>query len=115
MYDLNVSITWDPPDEINGELSGYTVTVFRTDNSTDIIFSVENVTETNISRTIRVLFYTNYTVSVTAVTGGGELEGEAEEIVFLSPEAGKTAWSYRAVHKSPTYMYMYIRTCMYNT
>ena len=87
MLTLDIAISWDPPTQPNGEITGYNVTVYRTDNTSDIVYSNTMVTDTMISPQVEVLPFTDYTVSVSASTSAGE--GEATEVTIESPEAGE--------------------------
>ena len=87
MHTLEISISWDPPTQPNGEITGYTVAVYRTDNTSDIVYNNTMVTDTTVSPSVMVLPFTDYTVSVSASTSAGE--GEATEVTIESPEAGK--------------------------
>ena len=86
MHTLEISISWDPPTQPNGEIAGYTVIVYRTDNTSDIVYNNTMVTDTTVSPQVMVFPFTDYTVSVSASTSAGE--GEATEVTIESPEAG---------------------------
>ena len=70
----------------NGVIQTYRVTVYRTDDSSDIIFYDSTVTDISVMPSVMVLPFTNYTVTVAASTSAGE--GEGETFIVESPEAG---------------------------
>ena len=87
MYTLDIDIDWIEPMYPNGDITGYDVTVYQTDNSTDVVYD-DNVADPNVTAmSVMVLPFTYYTVSVTASTSAGQ--GEESLFIDKSPEAGK--------------------------
>lgn len=86
LYSITINITWSPPSVFNGELLHYNYCVMQ--QSDDAVTIAMRTTETFVSTTVRVIPYTNYVVSVSAVTGGGE--GMKGSTSITSPEAGMT-------------------------
>ena len=99
IHTVEISISWSPPTQPNGEITGYNVTVYRTDNTSDIVYNNTMVTDTTVSPQVMVFPFTDYTVSVSASTSAGE--GEATEITIESPEAGKHFFLLPALPSSP--------------
>ena len=87
MHTVDIVISWIRPTQPNGEITGYNVTVYRTSNISDSVYSNTTVTETMISPSVMVLPFTDYNVSVSASTSAGE--GGATEVTVESPEAGR--------------------------
>ena len=85
MYTLNIDISWIEPINPNGVITAYNVTVYQTDDSSDVVFS-DAVTDLAVTESVMVLPYTNYTVAVAASTSAGQ--GDETTIIILSPEAG---------------------------
>ena len=98
MLTLDVVISWDEPAERNGVITAYSVTVFKTGNSSDEVYSNDSIHVTDLSESVMVLPFTNYTVSVAASTSAGQ--GEESTYTIISPEAGM-----------PNIVFQY-RTCM---
>ena len=86
MYDLTLEVEWDEPTYPNGIIVSYNVTVFRTANSSDAVFSDESLMVTSATPSVMVLPFTNYTVSVAASTSAGQ--GDENSVTVESPEAG---------------------------
>ena len=86
MYDLTLEVEWDEPTYPNGIIVSYNVTVFRTANSSDAVFSDESLMVTSATPSVMVLPFTNYTVSVAASTSAGQ--GDENSVTIESPEAG---------------------------
>ena len=86
MYTLDVDITWDDPTNPNGVITSYEVTVSRTNDSNDIVYTNTTLKVTSVTTSMMVLPFTNYTVTVAASTSAGQ--GEAVTIIIESPEAG---------------------------
>ena len=86
MLNLNIDIAWIEPINPNGVITAYNVTVYQTDNSSDVVFSNAAVTDLAVTESVMVLPYTNYTVTVAASTSAGQ--GDETTIIILSPEAG---------------------------
>ena len=89
MHTLDMNIMWDEPVNPNGDITSYEVTVAQTDNPSDVVYTNDSLTVTNVTQSVMVLPFTNYTVTVTASTSAGQ--GDPESVVELSPEAGKEA------------------------
>ena len=100
MYTLDMNITWDEPANPNGVITSYEVTISRTNDSTDIVYT-NTTTVTSVTPSVTVLPFTNYTVTVAASTTEGQ--GESISVIELSPEAGRECCS---IH-----FYMYF-TCI---
>ena len=79
---VNIDITWSEPTVPNGVITTYEVTV----NEGDTAIEVYNLLVPNVTESVMVLPYTNYTVSVAASTSAGQ--GDPQNIIVLSPEAG---------------------------
>ena len=87
MHTLDIITTWNVPEFPNGVITSYNVTVYQTDNSSDLVSSNEAVTDLALTESVMVLPYTNYTVTVAASTSAGQ--GDSFSIIILSPEASK--------------------------
>ena len=85
MYALVMTITWRDPINSNGNITSYEVTVTQTDDFSDTLYN-ETLTGTSVTKSVMVLPFTSYTVTVTASTSAGQ--GDPESVVELSPEAG---------------------------
>ena len=85
-YTLNLDIVWREPLMQNGVITAYNVTVFQTDDPSDIIYSNDTLIAPNVTASVMVLAFTNYTVSVAAFTSAGQ--GEENSVTIESPEAG---------------------------
>ena len=86
MYTLDMDITWDEPTYPNGVIKFYEITVSRTNDFTDIIYTNTTLTATSVTPSVMVLPFTNYTVTVAANTSAGQ--GERVTTIIESPEAG---------------------------
>ena len=95
MYTLDINIEWIEPINPNGVITAYSVTVYQTDNSSDVVYSNDTVTDLAVTESVMVLPFTNYTVTVAASTSAGQ--GDETTIIILSPEAGK--------HKLSAFLY----------
>ena len=84
-YSIPVRITWEPPTEPNGIISGYRYKLQETDNSSVVIPLISTL-DLTVSTNVTVNAFTNYSISLQAVTSGGE--GMTEIEVILSPQAG---------------------------
>ena len=88
MLSLSVEIEWDEPMFPNGVLMDYTVTVYQTENSSNVVYSDDSIAGLTVTaESVMVLPYTNYTVSVSASTSAGQ--GEETTTIITSPEASK--------------------------
>ena len=87
MYNLNVSISWDPPSSPNGVILGYNYSLMETSNSSNVIIEYTNTTMLSVQQSVMVAPFTNYTATVVAFTSAGR--GDPVMDVALSPEAGK--------------------------
>ena len=85
-----VSISWSPPSQPNGVITDYNVTVYRSDNTGDIVYRNATATDTVVTVSVEVSPFTNYTVSVSASTAAGE--GESAEVIVTSPQAGRATY-----------------------
>ena len=82
---LDIEISWNEPTITNGEILNYEVSVTQTDNSSDVVYSNDSLLVSNVTVSMMVVPYTNYTVTVAASTSAGQ--GESTNITRLSPEA----------------------------
>ena len=87
---VNVSISWSPPFQPNGVITDYSVTVYRSANTSDIVYRNTTATDTMVTASVVVSPFTDYTVSVSASTAAGE--GESAEDTITSPPAGRGAY-----------------------
>ena len=106
MYALNMNIVWSEPLNPNGIITSYEVTVARTDNSTDVVYSNISLTAPNVTALVSVLAFTNYTVSVVASTSVGE--GASDSVIELSPESGKDL---SRVHNICCVIHLWFQSC----
>ena len=86
MYSLSIEIDWDNPTFPNGEIVSYNVTVFRTDDTSDVIYNETSLEVATVAESVMVLPFTNYTVTVAASTSAGQ--GEETSVTVVSPQAG---------------------------
>ena len=86
MWTIDIDITWEEPVNPNGVITAYNVTVYKTDDLSDIVYSNNAVTDTSVTASVEVPAYTDYTVSVAASTSAGQ--GEEATVNITSPEAG---------------------------
>ena len=87
MYTLDMTITWNEPSNPNGDITSYEVTVYQTDNSSDIVYTNDSLAVTSVTQSVMILPFTNYTVTVAASTSAGQ--GDAVRIFETSPQAGR--------------------------
>ena len=85
-WTIDINITWSEPLFPNGVITLYSVTVYGTDNTSDVEYSNASITVPNVTVSVTVPAYTNYTVSVAASTSVGQ--GPEESVIIQSPEAG---------------------------
>ena len=88
-YNLPVSISWQPPQYPNGQITTYRYRLMGTNAPNAIIISDTNTsgTDTSVEHNVTVSPFTNYTATVVAFTRAGN--GESVMQVVLSPEASK--------------------------
>ena len=86
MYTLDLIATWDDPLFPNGVILSYELNVTELDSGR-FVFTNESLVR-NVTESVMVLPYTNYTVTVAASTSAGQ--GDSNTAVILSPEAGKS-------------------------
>ena len=88
-YNLPVSISWQPPQYPNGQITTYNYRLVGTNTPNAIIISDTNTSGTDLSveHNVTVFPFTNYTATVVAFTTAGGRESVME--VALSPEASK--------------------------
>ena len=86
VLNLSLTIEWDEPEFPNGLVLNYTVTVYQTANPSDVVYSNDSITDLNVTESVMVLPFTNYTVSVSASTSAGQ--GDETMTTITSPEAG---------------------------
>ena len=94
-YFIHINITWRVPLLPNGEITSYSVTVYRSDNSTDVVYSNANLTATSVTPLVMVPAFTDYTVTVAASTSAGQ--GETVSLSIQSPQAGVCIESVRII------------------
>ena len=70
----------------NGVITSYSVTVYQTNDPSDIVYSNDTLIAPNVTASVMVLAFTNYTVSVAASTSAGQ--GDENSVTVESPEAG---------------------------
>ena len=87
-HTIDIDIVWSKPEIPNGVITLYNVTVYRTDNTSDVEYSNASIAVPNVTVSVTVPAYTNYTVSVAASTSAGQ--GPESLFTIESPEAGKT-------------------------
>ena len=87
IYTLGINILWNVPINPNGDITSYEVTVAQSDNSSNVVYTNDSLTDTSTTQSVMVLPFTYYTVTVTASTSAGQ--GDPVSVVKLSPEAGK--------------------------
>ena len=85
-WTIDIDITWSKPLNPNGVITSYNVTVYRTDNTSDVEYSNASITVPNVTVSVTVPAYTDYTVSVAASTSAGQ--GPEDSVIIQSPEAG---------------------------
>ena len=85
-YTLNLDIVWREPLMQNGVITAYSVTVYQTNDLSDIVYSNDTLIAPNVTASVMVLAFTNYTVSVAASTSAGQ--GNESTVTVESPEAG---------------------------
>ena len=86
MYSLSIEIDWDNPTFPNGEIVSYNVSVFRTDDTSDVVYSDTSLAVATVADSVMVLPFTDYTVTVAASTSAGQ--GEETSVTVESPQAG---------------------------
>ena len=86
LWTNEIDITWEEPLYPNGVITTYNVTVYQTDNSSDIVYSNSTLTAPNVIAPVVVPANTDYTVTVRVSTSAGQ--GEESSITITSPEAG---------------------------
>ena len=86
MWTIDIDITWEEPVNPNGVITAYNVTVYKTDDLSDIVYSNNTLTTPNVTASVEAPAYTDYTVSVAASTSAGQ--GEEATVNITSPEAG---------------------------
>ena len=70
----------------NGVITTYNVTVYQSDDSSDIVYNNSTLAAPNVTAPVVVPANTDYTVTVAASTSTGE--GEESSTTITSPEAG---------------------------
>ena len=110
-YTINVDILWDIPTYPNGVVIAYTVMVYQSGDSEDVVYS-GSVTDLNVTESVMVLPFTNYTVSVSASTSAGQ--GDETTTIILSPEAGKHAVTAQLLQMSILPTIIFMLTCTYH-
>ena len=79
-----INITWLPPQRLNGIFANYSVTLQS--SASDAIYEVTGMDE-EVRATVSVKPFELYSVTVIAVTGGGNSTATSDMV--RSPEAGK--------------------------
>ena len=87
IYTLDINIEWNEPIYPNGVITAYNVTVYQTNDSSDVVYSNDTVIDIAVSGTVMVPPFTNYTVTVAASTSAGQ--GDETTIIIPSPDASK--------------------------
>ena len=82
----DITITWTQPMYPNGVIQTYSVTVFETANTSNMVYSDSTLIDPNVTTSVMVLPFTDYTVSVAASTSAGR--GDESTVTVESPEAG---------------------------
>ncbi|CAI8003311.1 Usherin, partial [Geodia barretti] len=105
MWTIDIDITWEEPVNPNGVITAYNVTVYQTDDLSDIVYSNDTLTTPNVTASVEVPAYTDYTVSVAASTSAGQ--GDEATVSITSPEAapgrvGNLAASFSSPMYDPT-------------
>ena len=85
-YTVDLSITWSEPEYPNGVITLYTVTVTQADDSTVEVYSDDSIETPNVTVSVMVVAFTDYTVTVAANTSAGQ--GDSTTDTVTSPEAG---------------------------
>ena len=106
MYTLDMIITWDEPDNPNGVITSYEVTVQQTDNPSVTVYTNATLTVTSVTPSVMVLPFTNYTVTVAASTSEGQ--GENTRITVESPEAGREHCSLLSMKHTVLQIYVFL-------
>ena len=83
IYNLPVSISWQPPEFPNGRIITYHYSLVETNENYTVISA--NITGLSVEQSVMVAPFTNYTATVVAFTSAGS--GEPVTQVTLSPEA----------------------------
>ena len=78
---------WYQPSYPNGVITSYEVVVTQTDDSSIVVYSNSSLPVPNVTESVMVLPFTNYTVSVAASTSAGQ--GDRSVFIIESPEAGR--------------------------
>ena len=86
-YTVDLTITWGEPLYPNGEITSYEVNVTQADDPNVEVYRNNNLEAPNVTVSVMVLAFTNYTVTVAASTSAGQ--GEQVTDIVLSPEAGR--------------------------
>ena len=85
MYTLDLIATWNDPIYPNGVITSYELNLTQLDTG-DVVYSNDSLLVRNVTESVMVLPYTDYTVTVAASTSAGQ--GDETTIIILSPEAG---------------------------
>ena len=80
---VDIDISWSLPTFQNGMVTFYEVTVFEEGTNT-LVYSNNSIT--NLTESVMVLPFTDYTVSVSASTSAGQ--GDETTVTVESPQAG---------------------------
>ena len=89
-YTLDIDITWNEPMYPNGVITFYEVNVTQTDDSSTVVYSNDGLPVPNVTESVMVLPFTDYTVTVAASTSAGQ--GDPDSVIVLSPEASKRSF-----------------------
>ena len=95
---VDIDISWSLPAFQNGMVTFYEVTVFEEGTNT-LVYSNNSITDLNVTESVMVLPFTDYTVSVSASTSAGQ--GDEATFSVESPQAGTLR-----THTNSSYMYM---------
>ena len=91
MYTLDVEIVWEVPTYQNGLILSYEVNITQ-EVSGVVVYTNASLEVPNVTVSVMVLPFTNYTVSVAASTQAGQ--GEESTFTIESPQAGRNIHMY---------------------
>ena len=113
MLTVDITITWTQPMYPNGVIQNYNVTVFETANPSNMVYNDSTLIDPNVTTSVIVLPFTDYTVSVAASTSAGQ--GEEETVTLTSPEAGRSLTHSTIVYDSSSVLKIHLQflLCVY--
>ena len=86
MITIDLIVTWHEPQYPNGIITVYEFRLIQTKTGGEV-FSDDSLVVPNVTESVMVLPFTNYTVSVSASTSAGQ--GDETTFTVESPQAGK--------------------------